>query len=220
MFLVKLNNHVVSKRPSGNTSIQNTACGVIRHLSNNKWDVRCEITYLLGFITSFTIEANHSKQTWFSIKFWMDLLFPQRWSFIYTGVSVIIRRKITVGGTTTVYTHLSASSFPDRMAQIEQGMLGKLPSLSSSSSRSLQRTDPVVQRCLEEDTEKDDGAGAGFDCKRNVEQVKELEWDQIYSDRRLKTLRRKGVKEPCTDSAVVRELHRRPEKCKTWVSFN
>lgn len=176
MFLVKLTNHVVSKRPSGNTS-------------------------------------NGS-------------LISQRWSFIYTGVSVIIRGRITVGGTRTVYTHLSASSFPDRMAQIEQGMLGKLPSLSSSSSRSLQRTNPVVQRCLEEDMEKDDGAGAGagFDCKRNVEQVEELEWDQIYSDRKLKTLRRRhsswGVKEPCTDSAVVRELHWRPEKCKTWVSFN
>jgi len=61
------------------------------------------------------------------------------------------------------------------MAQIEQGMLGKLPSLSSSSSRSLQRTDPVVQCCLEEDKEKDDGAGAGFDCRLNIEQVEELE---------------------------------------------
>lgn len=110
---------------------------------------------------------------------------------------------------------------PDMMAQIAQSMLGKLPSLSFSSSKSLQRTDPVVQCCLEGDTEKD-GAGAGFDYKWNVKQVEKSEWDQKYSDRRLQRRRHTscGVKEPCTDSAVVRELHWRPEKCKTWVSFN
>ncbi|KAL1257152.1 hypothetical protein QQF64_012697 [Cirrhinus molitorella] len=48
--------------------------------------------------------------------------------------------------------------FPDRMAQIEQSMLGKLPSLSPPGSKSLQRTDPVVQCCLEGDVEKEDGA--------------------------------------------------------------
>lgn len=65
------------------------------------------IFYIFSFLTR---EANLSKQTWFSIKFGMELLFPKDdRSFLQTDPSSSERE--TVGGTRTLHLHPSASFF-------------------------------------------------------------------------------------------------------------
>lgn len=147
-------------------------------------------------------------------------LISQRWSFIPTDGSIIIRERNSWWHQNTPSTSISLL-FPDRMAQIEQSMLGKLPSLSPPGFKGLQRTDPVEQCCSEGDTERG-RSGAGFDCGWNVEHTLRNRNETKCLDGRLRRRRHTswGVKEPCSDSAVVWELHWRPEKSKTWVSFN
>ncbi len=148
-----------------------------------------------------------------------ELLFPKMIVHSYRRIYHHQREKQLVAPEHSIYIH--QPSFSDRMAQIEQSMLGKLPSLSPPGFKGLQRTDPVVQCCSEGTRKRTERSRIWLwvKCRAYIE---ESEWDQMC---RWKAAEEKEdtswwVKEPCSEQHSGVGTPLRPEKSKTWVSFN